>query len=444
MASPGRVAQHEPDVVTVVVESLLRTCWWWRAELAATGLVVATGWWLDIRLGRTVSAVITSSSVCALVLLPWPGRLITRLLASERGRRRWHRAIRQVALPALRDRPTEVVRSRSVPAGDLLTVVVPYGSAVTDLEAAADVLAAALHARDVRVTRDRANARQAQVLVLRADPLGDPLPLAWPWLDRDRVSLWEPVPVGVDETGDVVTLCLPERNLLLGGEPGGGKSVALSVVIAAAALDPDVHVWLLDGKRVELAAWNSLARAAVGPDIDDAIAVLRDLQAEMDDRYEQLLATGRRKLTADAGLPLQLLACDELSFYLHTGNRKISSEFATRLRDLVARGRAAGVIVATATQKPSTDVVPSSLRDLFAFRWAMRCTTPQASDTILGQGWASQGCDAADVELTHKGVGWLLAEGALPTRCKAFNLDDQQIAAVAGRAKRLRATEGGW
>jgi hypothetical protein len=366
-----------------------------------------------------------------------------RVLASERGRRRWHRAIRQVALPALRDRPTEVLRSRPVPAGDLLTVAVPYGAAVADLEAAADVLAAALHARDVRVTRDRTNARQAQVLVLRADPLGDPVPLAWPWLHRERVSFWEPIPVGVDETGGTVTMCLPERNLLLGGEPGGGKSVALSLVLAAAALDPHARVWLLDGKRVELAAWNSLARAAVGPNIDDAIGVLRDVQAEMDARYEQLLVTGRRKVSADAGMPLHLLVCDELAFYLHTGDRKTSTEFATRLRDLVARGRAAGIIVAAATQKPSTDVVPSALRDLFAFRWAMRCTTPQASDTILGQGWASQGCDASDVELTHKGVGWLLAEGALPTRCKAFHLDDEQSAALASRAELLRATQGG-
>jgi hypothetical protein len=431
-------ARHEPDVVTVVLEGLLRTCWWWRLELLTAAVVIAGGCWLDHTLGRTASALIASTVVCSLVLLPWSGRLLGRMFAAERARRRWHRAIRQVALPALRERPTEVLRARPVPAGDLLTVAVPYGSAVADVEAATDVLAAALHARDVRVSRDRVNARHAQVLVLRRDPLGDPAPVDWPWLGRDRVSLWEPLPVAVDETGATVTVSLSERNVLLGGEPGGGKSVALSLVLAAAALDPDVHMWLLDGKRVELAAWNRIARAAVGPNVDDAIAVLRDLQAEMDARYEQLLETGKRKVTADAGLALHLLACDELAFYLHAGDRKTSAEFATVLRDVVARGRAAGIIFAAATQKPSTDIVPSALRDLFAFRWAMRCTTPQASDTILGQGWAGQGCDATDVELTHKGVGWLLAEGALPVRCKAFHLDDACLAEVAARAEQLR------
>ena len=438
MVSQSSERRQEPEFAVAVLEGLLRTCWWWRTELALCAVLVAFAWWTDAHVGRAVSAVSTAGLVALASLSPWPRKLFGRLLAGERGRRRWHRAVRQVGLPALHDRATEVVRSRPVPAGDLLTVAVPYGSAVADLENASGVLAAALHARDVRVSRDRANARHAHVLVLRADPLGEAEPLVWPWSDRDEVSLWEPVPVALDEIGTTATVVLPERNLLLGGEPGGGKSVALSLLLAAAALDPAVHVWLLDGKRVELAAWNRIARAAIGPQVDDAIGVLRSLQAEMDARYEQLLADGHRKVRRDLGMPLHFLACDELAFYLHAGDRKASGEFATVLRDLVARGRAAGIVVAAATQKPSTDVVPSSLRDLFAFRWAMRCTTPQASDTILGQGWASQGCDASDVELSHKGVGYLLAEGAVPLRCKAFHLDDDLVGELAVRASNTR------
>ena len=45
------------------------------------------------------------------------------------------------------------------------------------------------------------------------------------------------------------------------------------------------------------------------------------------------------------GLPLHLVVCDELAFYLSLPDRKQSQEFAELLRDLVARGRAAGVIV---------------------------------------------------------------------------------------------------
>ena len=79
------------------------------------------------------------------------------------------------------------------------------------------------------------------------------------------MSLWEPIPLGVDEQGEPVAIELVERNVLIGGEPGAGKSAALSTLIAAAALDPDARIWLLDGKLVELAAWAPVAQRVVGP-----------------------------------------------------------------------------------------------------------------------------------------------------------------------------------
>ena len=69
------------------------------------------------------------------------------------------------------------------------------------------------------------------------------------------------------------------------------------------------------------------------------------------------------------------------------------------------------MIVCAATQKPATDVVPSALRDLFGFRLALRCSTPQASDTILGQGWATAGADASTIPGGQRGVGFMLREG---------------------------------
>jgi S-DNA-T family DNA segregation ATPase FtsK/SpoIIIE len=110
-----------------------------------------------------------------------------------------------------------------------------------------------------------------------------------------------------------------------------------------------------------------------------------------------------------------------------------------RLRDVVARGRAAGIIVCAATQKPSHEVIPTSLRDLFGFRWAFRCLTPQASDTILGAGWASLGYAASTIDAADRGVGLLLAEGGLPVRLRACWLDDDQLAVLAARAEALRA-----
>ena len=159
----------------------------------------------------------------------------------------------------------------------------------------------------------------------------------------------------------------------------------------------------------------------------------------MERRYRQLLATGKRKVAEADGLPIHVVVCDELAHYLTTSDRKQRTDFADVLRDLVSRGRAAGVIVLAATQKPSSDVVPTSVRDLFGFRWAMRCSTPQASDTILGSGWASNGYSAATIDATSRGVGYLLHEGGIPQRLRSYYLDDEALGAIAARAEGLRS-----
>jgi S-DNA-T family DNA segregation ATPase FtsK/SpoIIIE len=275
------------------------------------------------------------------------------------------------------------------------------------------------------------------VTIVRRDPLAAGA-VAWPYWNVGRLSLWQPIPVGVDEDGEWVAASLPERNVLIGGEPGAGKSVALSLLVATAALDPDAILITLDGKLVELACWGGVAARTVGVDVGDAIRVLQAVQAELDARLITLVANRRRKVHPTGGLPLIVVVVDELAHYLNGPDRRQNAEFANLLRDVVSRGRAVGVIVLAATQKPSTDVIPSAIRDLFGFRWAFRCTTPQASDTVLGQGWASLGFSASSIDPAARGVGFLLHEGGQPVRLRACYLDDEELFDLAQRAEALR------
>jgi DNA segregation ATPase FtsK/SpoIIIE-like protein len=213
------------------------------------------------------------------------------------------------------------------------------------------------------------------------------------------------------------------------------------MLIATAALDPQTDLWLLDGKRVELAVWRDCARAFVGPKVDDAIDVLRQLQQEMEARYELLLEQRRRKVEQGDGLRLHLVGCDELAFYTSGGERKAREEFNTLCTDLIRRGRAAGIIWIGATQKPSADVVPTSLRDLVGYRWALRCSTRGASDTILGAGMATAGHTASDIAGDQRGVGLLIAEGEQPIRLRSFYLSDEDLDMLAARARRLRGPD---
>jgi S-DNA-T family DNA segregation ATPase FtsK/SpoIIIE len=253
------------------------------------------------------------------------------------------------------------------------------------------------------------------------------------------LSIWQRVHLGIDENGDLVCVDLGERNMLLGGEPGGGKSNALNLITAHGALSGDCKLILIDGKQVELGPWRHCADRFIGPSITDAIDCGKWLQQVMNQRYDTLLAAGLRKITPETGQPVYLVVIDEYAYFSATvGDRKQQAEFSALTRDLVARGRAAGVIVILATQRPSFQVIDPSLRDLFGYRWAFRCTTDASSDTVLGHGWASEGYTAADIDPLARGVGWLLSESGMPERVKAAYLTDDDIRYLATWAGSLR------
>lgn len=87
---------------------------------------------------------------------------------------------------------------------------------------------------------------------------------------------------------------------------------------------------------------------------------------------------------------------------------------------------------------PAVDIIPTSLRDLYGYRWTFRCTTDASSDVILGHGWAGEGYTAAAIDPTARGVGWLIAEGGIPRRMKTAYLSDEQATRLAEHAARLR------
>jgi FtsK/SpoIIIE family len=410
--------------------------WRWRLELGLLALPALVHDALAAWLGATAAWVAVVGLFALVVVAPWSRRRLTGALLAARVRRRWRRAWLDCGLPRLR-----AGRVVAVPAGELVRVRAPRGSSLGVIADRAEQLAVCLKLREVRIARDRENAATGTVTLVRRDPLAAMTVPPWPYVGAGALSLWEQIPVGVDELGGAVTIRLPERNVLLGGEPGAGKSVALSLLVATAALDPSCRLWLLDGKLVELSAWAPCAERLAGPDVGEAIELLRAIRDEMQQRYRDLLAAGRRKVARADGLALHLLACDELAFYLTCEDRKQRAEFATLLRDLVARGRAAGIIVCAATQKPASDVVPSTLRDLFGFRLALRCNTPQASDTILGQGWASLGHNAATIAPGERGIGLLLAEDGTPIRMRGHYLSDPELEQLAARAATLRRSQ---
>src|SRR4051794_4380366 len=208
------------------------------------------------------------------------------------------------------------------------------------------------------------------------DPLGiDRVPVA------PGLSMFDPMFIGIDEFGHHVPLDPVYHNLLIAGDPGGGKSGLITLTAAHAALSDHTRLVLLDAKYVELGPWQEIADAFIGNDLDAAISVLKRLLQVATNRYLWLLAHRRRKVDRDDNLSVIVTIIDELAMYPPVlGTKDHRKEFAPLLRGLVSLARACGMPVIAAPQRPSWDITPASLRDLFGYRAAFRCTTNGSSD----------------------------------------------------------------
>jgi hypothetical protein len=222
----GALHEAPPPVITPYIETrpadwlllaILRPAWAYRLELSLIVLLAVAYVWLGGTLGRQDADRLIVAAAFVVALVGWTREPLARCLARSHVRRRWALACRHAELASRNDRVPWVMRCALTRAGEQLRVRLPAGAQVPDLENASERLAAFLGVREVRVTRDPANARYARVVILRRDPLADPQPIPWPLGTADRCSLWDAIPVGEDEDGNQVTVTLPERNLLDAG-----------------------------------------------------------------------------------------------------------------------------------------------------------------------------------------------------------------------------------
>ncbi|WP_228923414.1 FtsK/SpoIIIE domain-containing protein [Streptomyces sp. DH7] len=260
-------------------------------------------------------------------------------------------------------------------------------------------------------------------------------------------NFWGRISIGPDVRGLHQSIAVVERSGLVGGEPGAGKSASGNTILLSAALDPRVILWLADGKGGgDLEPFEPLCEEFEGDADPEAFyEMLQAAIADMKRRYALLKKLGKRKVDESLAnkhpeLRQKLVWVDELMFY--TTDEEYGKKITKGLRNLVSRGRAAGIVTFCATQKPGSDVVNTSLRDLLSIRWALRCTTPEASDTILGKGAAASGYSAKNIESEMRGAGLLWAEGTNPILVRADYYTDEQVNELLERAADLRTEAG--
>ncbi|MBQ8854625.1 MAG: DNA translocase FtsK 4TM domain-containing protein [Bacteroidales bacterium] len=233
-----------------------------------------------------------------------------------------------------------------------------------------------------------------------------------------------PIAIGYTITQEVKTFDLTDApHLLIAGATKQGKSVGLNVIISSllyAKHPTELKFVFIDPKMVEFTAYNALLKhylavlpmaASEEDERENAIikqpkqaeAVLNSLCIEMDERYKLLAAAGvndiklyndkykdRRLLPTEGHkfLPYLVVVIDEYADLTMTGGanpdaRKCAKNISDSIVRLAQKGRAAGLHVIIATQRPSVNVITGLIKTNFPTRIAFRVVSGVDSRTIL-------------------------------------------------------------
>lgn len=205
------------------------------------------------------------------------------------------------------------------------------------------------------------------------------------------------IPVGVDGAGRAVSLPLRGLgNVVIGGLPNYGKSELLGSM-AAGLLRQDPRgersqLAVVDMKLVSFGNMPALAalRWPVATDIDEAHEIIAAVRAECAQRYVALREAGARTLEeyetrTGERLPYVTVLIDEIADLTCDDDRGRRERFLASAMELARKGRAAGVGLVMATQRPSVDVLPSSLRNLAGAAVAFKVQRNHDSIAVLGE-----------------------------------------------------------
>ena len=228
---------------------------------------------------------------------------------------------------------------------------------------------------------------KSRVLVY-AVSAGDDLPEVLKWKDSYLSPKSFVLVLGESYTGSVTVNLAHIPHILLGGSTGSGKSVLLKLLLMQ-TLRKGAEVYIADFKGgVDFPkAWHQKCRMCFAE--EDLCNILDRLVEELERRKSAFKALGCPNIDAYneiAEHPLQRLifACDEVAEMLDkTGadseRKKLLSQIESRLSTIARQGRAFGIHLILAMQRPDATIIPGQIRNNMDFRVCGR------ADSVLSQ-----------------------------------------------------------
>ena len=236
-----------------------------------------------------------------------------------------------------------------------------------------------------------------------------------------------PIAMGQDTAGGAVALDLAALpHILIAGATGAGKSVMINSIVVSflwTKTPEQLRILMVDPKRVELTPFNGIPHlvAPVIVDVDEVTGSLRGLIREMMRRYKLMEESGTRNIDgynqrSPEKMPYLVLIVDELADLMMVGGFEVEQHLV-RLAQL---GRATGIHLVLATQRPSVNVVTGLLKANIPARAAFAVASQVDSRVILDAVGAEKLMGKGDMLLLHK-------ESPKPRRVQGTLVYDPEI-----------------
>ena len=253
-----------------------------------------------------------------------------------------------------------------------------------------------------------------------------------------------PVALGLASAGEPVALDLLKMpHLLIAGATGSGKSVCINTIISSIICHQDpakVRMLLVDPKRVELTPYNGIPHLVtpVVVDPDKVVRLLKGAIHEMMRRYKLLEKAGVRNIAsynhsarATEEMPYFVICIDELADLMMTASFDVEQALC-RLAQL---GRATGIHLIVATQRPSVDVLTGLIKANFPSRIAFAVASQVDSRTIL---------DAAGAErlLGRGDMLFISSDSPKPRRVQGVFISEDESAILSEHWRQLPPDAG--
>ncbi|MBV9012158.1 MAG: hypothetical protein JO272_08915 [Pseudonocardiales bacterium] len=238
----------------------------------------------------------------------------------------------------------------------------------------------------------------------------------WPLLHEGSVDVFEGVPIGKTQRGHVIYGQFFERNWIVGGRPGQGKTALVRILVLGAALDPSAELWVFviaqNTDFKPFAPRLTRYQVGMGPDVAAAtVQALADLFAEME-RRGKLLATlpgsppaTSRRLADKPALGLHPLICVISECHELFGHPTYGEQAEKLAISVIKQGRKFGITLILDTQSPTATSIPKEVTRNTSCGVAFSVADHIANDGLLGSGKYRAGIRATDLRMhTDRGT----------------------------------------